>query len=222
MSRKTTARALAALVGVVGVLGLQMVSVGAAADEESTCGYAAEIVTATDLTLDRSSISPGQTTTARVTVTSGVGVPPGDVSFQVTGRAASAAALTAGAAAYAIPADLAVGSYTVTATYVPPVCWLPSSDSASLQVVAPGVAPPSPETTPPTVAPEEQEAEEPEILGVGGGAPPAPPARPAPIAGFLPSTGADATLTWFGLAGLGLLGAGGATLLTRRLRRGTS
>lgn len=218
MSLNSFARSTIALLGAGGVIGLQFLGVGAAVgDDEVDCGYAADVVTATDLTLDRTAISPGETTTARVAVTSGAGVPPGTVTFQVTGRTASTVGLSAGAATYTIPSDLVAGTYTVTATYPGAPCFLPSSDSASLQVneVAPTAGPgPVAPPQPPDVAPTQ-------------GVAPAPPARPAPTQvlpaeGFLPSVGADSSVTWYGLAGLALLGAGGISLLVHRRRRTSS
>lgn len=227
MSRQAIARsAIALLAG--GVVGLQFLGVGAAtADDHDDCGYAADVITATDLTLDRTSIAPGETTTARVTVTSGAGVPPGTVTFQVTGHAASTVGLSAGAASYTIPSDLVAGTYTVTASYPGAPCYLPSSDSASLQVIAPAAPPPAPgpvappPAQPPAPQPPEPAPTEavppPEIPPAGGVAP-----RPAPTQGLLPSVGADSSVTWYGLAGLGLLGAGGISLLVHRRRRTSS
>ncbi len=148
MARRYITRFAGVVVGAGALFGLQLVGAGVAgasgSDDGSECGYAADIVTATDLTIDRTSIAPGQTTQAHVTVTSGAGVPPGSVDFQVDDREASTVALTAGSAAFTIPADLVPGTYTVTATYLAPVCWLPSSDAATLHVVPPTQPQPEP------------------------------------------------------------------------------
>ncbi len=255
MSRRSMARFAVSLMGAGGLIGLQLLGVGAAAgDDRAGCGYVADVVTATDLTLDRTTLAPGQTTTARATVTSGAGVPPGSVTFQVTGHAASTVTLSAGHATYPIPTDLVTGGYSVTATYPGAPCYLPSSDSASLQIrdVAPAAVPPAqqppavappevappavapPEVAPPEVAPNEvappavappevapPEVAPNEVAPAEAAVSPVPLARPAPSQGLLPSTGADSRVTWYGLAGLGLLGAGGITLLAHR-RRGTS
>ena len=153
-------------------------------------------------------LSPGESNTARATVTAEKGKKPqGTVTFKVAGHPSSTVPLVNGTATYEMPTDLKAGkTYKVTARYNEQGVWKPSSDSAYVTV------------TDDTVAGEEGSRD-----GEGGAN------RPGTggdgeiqgvdeSAGALPSVGSEENTLLYTLLGLGLLGAGAATLLMLRRR----
>jgi LPXTG-motif cell wall-anchored protein len=171
--------------------------------------YPASVATTTDLTLERSTVQPGQSNTARATVTAEKGEQPrGTVTFKVAGRPSSTVPLLNGTATYEMPTDLKAGrTYKVTARYNGKGVWKPSMDTAYVTV-----------TDDDTVAGEEGSRD-----GEGGAN------RPGTggdgevqgvdeSEGALPSVGSEENTLLYTLLGLGLLGAGAFTLLMLRRR----
>lgn len=99
------------------------------------CDYAAGVVTSTTLTLDSGRVAPGQSNTARATVSSGAGAPSGSVSFQVEGYKPRTVDLARGDASIKMPTDLRVGqTYAVTAEFTGHKCYRPSLGTAYVAV----------------------------------------------------------------------------------------
>lgn len=161
--------------------------------EPSVQEYPAGVVTDTDISLESRTLDEGESTTATVTVTSDAGTPQGRVTFKVSGHSKKVVPLVAGEASYETPTDLRAGrTYKVSARYNGGGVYRPSSAAAYITVRGDG-----------EVAGREGEG------GAGGD---------VQRAGALPSVGADSTSTLYALGGLGLLGAGAATLLVHRRR----
>ena len=185
-----------ALGGIVGMTPATAASGGGGGE----CGYAASVVTSTQLTLDRTRVQVGQSNTAHATVSAGSGTPTGTVTFRVAGHAATVE-LSGTSASYSMPTDLRAGrTYEVTARYNGAKCFRPSSDTASVAVESQAVAP------------------SPGPGGPGGGGGPVPPAAAPMVGAHLPSVGSDEGLLLYGAGGLVLLGAGGIVLGRHRRR----
>ena len=202
--------AMLAVGGVLAVTQLGMPGLATAASPSMAPGdYPASVATTTDLTLEKSTVRPGERNTARATVSAENGEQPqGTVTFKVAGRPSSTVPLWEGTATYQMPTDLKAGrTYKVTARYNGKGVWKPSMDTAYVTV-----------TDDDTVAGEEGSRDgegsanrpgtggDGEIQGVDESA------------GALPSVGSEENTLLYTLLGLGLLGAGGFTLLMLRRR----
>ena len=200
MNRSIFPKRVASTVAVGGILLLSQLggpsavgATGSITNASTDCGYAASIVTSTNLTLARPRVAAGEDNTARVSVSSGTAVPEGTVSLHVSGHAPTTVTLSGGSASVAMPADLRAGrTHNVTAHYNGQGCYQPSSDATSVTV----------EKTPPAAPPNTSNV----VLGVEAG-------------GGLPGTGADEHAGMFALVGATLLGAGGVTLVVFARRR---
>ncbi len=198
MNRSIFPKRVASTVAVGGILLLSQLggpsavgATGSITKASTDCGYAASIVTSTNLTLARPRVEAGEDNTARVSVSSGTAVPKGTVSLHVSGHAPTTVTLSGGSASVAMPVDLRAGrTHNVTAHYNGQGCYQPSSDATSVTV------------------------------GSGGGqAPPAAPPNTSNVVLGLPGTGADEHAGIFALVGATLLGAGGVTLVVFARRR---
>lgn len=205
MYRISFPKRVASTVAVGGILLLSQLggpsAVGATGSITKTatgCGYAASIVTSTDLTLARPSVAAGEGNTARVRVSSGAAVPKGTVRLHVSGHAPTTVTLSGGTASMAMPVDLRAGrTHSVTAHYNGQGCYRPSSDATSVTVESGGGQ------APPAGPPNTSNV----VLGVEA------------AGGVLPGAGADEHAGIFALVGATLLGAGGVTLVVFARRR---
>lgn len=191
-------RLLAVLVagGVLAIAQLGAPSLVNASPAIRPVAYPAGVVTTTKLWLDHPAMRAGEANTAHVKVSSSVGTPQGIVTFRV-GTHQKSAALVNGEAAYAIPTDLAPGTYRVSARYDGRI-YRPSSDTAYLTVA-------NSDNTGASGAPG----------GTSAGR--AAPTQGTTSAG-LPATGADGNTGLFLLIGLGLVALGGFNLMGHRRR----
>jgi hypothetical protein len=197
--------AMLAVGSVLAVTQLSVPGLGAATLVDNH--YQADVVTTTELTLEKYRVNPGESNTAYAEVTAGKKKPQGTVTFKVAGHPASTVPLVDGRASYEMPTDLEAGKrYKVTARYNGKGVWKPSKDTAYVTV------------TDDTVAGEEGSRDgegsanrpgtggDGEIQGVDESA------------GALPSVGSEENTLLYTLLGLGLLGAGAVTLLMLRRR----
>jgi LPXTG-motif cell wall-anchored protein len=189
---------------IVAVLGLALTQIGASTAVASP--YPAGAVTNAELTLEKSTVRPGESNTAYVRVTSDAGTPKGRVTFKVTGHQSQVVPLVDGEASYEMPTDLQAGKrYKVTARYNGTPVYRPSNDAEWVTVTDSGVA---------GNEGERDRDRDGEGAGSGNGGGVAGTQE-----GALPNVGADSTTQLYALVGLGLLGAGAAALLLHRRRR---
>lgn len=116
MSRDFSAHWLVRALTVIGLLGAFTIAAPAHADSV----YAPEGKTTTELTLEKSTIQPGESNTAYARVTSTSGQPQGTVTFRISGGGGTATVpLVDGVATWEMPTDgLRAGkTYKVTARY---------------------------------------------------------------------------------------------------------
>src|SRR5512134_2887747 len=93
--------AMLAVGGVLAVTQLSVPVLTATMPVDNHRDYPASVATTTDLTLERSTVQPGQSNTARATVTAEKGEQPrGTVTFKVAGRPSSTVPLLNGTATY--------------------------------------------------------------------------------------------------------------------------
>lgn len=192
-------------------------TVTASPDITRVAEYPAKIQTTTDLTLNKRAVRRGQPIVARVKVRSGVGTPKGTVTIKLAGRSWTVK-LRDGRATKSLPTRnlRANRTYTVRASYNGTDRFKKSNDADYFTV-------------------KKRSKGRGEVAGVdesrgddnnGAGAadndganrPPAVAGAEADAAAGLGDTGADTNLGLYGLIGLGLLGAGGLTIVARRLR----
>ena len=214
------ARAFAALLVGGTLAATQLVgpttTVTAAHDIKRVAEYPAKIQTTTDLTLNKRAVRRGQPIVARVKVRSGVGTPKGTVTIKLAGRSWTVK-LRDGRAAKSLPTrNLRPNrTYKVVAVYNGTDRFKKSNDEDYFTV-------------------KKRTKGRGEVAGVeesrgddnGAGAadndganrPPAVAGVEADAAAGLGDTGAGSNLGLYGLVGLGLLGAGGLTIVARRLR----
>jgi len=167
--------------------------------------YPASVVTDTEVSLEKSTVAPGESNTAYASVSADAGTPQGRVTFKVSGHQKESVPLVDGEASYEMPTDLRAGrTYRVMARYNGKAVYRPSHDATHVTVTEDG-----------QVAGEEGERSD-----SGGSA-----NRPATggdvlgeQTGVLPNVGSDAATTVVALGGLGLLAAGAAALVMRRRR----
>jgi hypothetical protein len=212
-------RALAALL-VGGTLAVtQLVgptTVTSAPDLRRVADYPAKIQTTTDVTLNKRAVRRGQPILARVKVRSGVGTPKGTVTIKLAGRSWTVK-LRDGRATKSLPTRnlRANRTYTVRAVYNGTDRFKKSNDADYFTV-------------------KKRKNRRGQVAGVeesrgndnGAGAadndganrPPAVAGVESDAAAGLGDTGAGSNLGLYGLVGLGLLGAGGLTIVARRLR----
>jgi LPXTG-motif cell wall-anchored protein len=190
----STARRLAALT-LVGGLAVVPQLVAPAANAAEEC-YAAPTTSDTALSISPANPTVGQPFTATATVSAaGTPVTSGTVTFGYAGTS-QPVAVSAGVASTQFTAQSAPSD--VTASYAGECL----SGSATVGVSSQSVPVPAP-----TVAGVEENAPPPTVAGTSAVAP----------AG-LAATGVDTGTELLGVAGLGLLAIGGATLLLRRRR----
>lgn len=185
--------------------------------------YPASVVTNTDLTLDRTTVRPGQRNTARVTVSSDDGTPQGTVTFRVSGHDPQTVTLVNGKASYDMPTDLKAGrTYTVTATYNGNKVYKKSSDSENVTVEEKGK-----DEVKGREGERERDGNGNGSAGSGSGDSGSSGEAGDEVKGVeaerdasgdLPATGSDENTQLYALGGLALLLAGGASLLIWRRR----
>lgn len=185
-----------------------------ASPELERVAYPAKVSTTTDLRLDRRVVRRGQRNVARVRVSAETGTPQGTVTIKVAGRQ-YVERLRDGRASHALPRYLRANrTYRVVAVYNGNKLFKKSSDEAYFTVKKRGGGQ--------VAGVEGSRGDNDENGAANGGSDNGAGAnRAATVAGVatgLGDTGAESNTELYALAGLGLLGAGGAAIAVNRRR----